>query len=91
MTGWRRVAEELRRGEDSGDERDNRDKTPIPSLARDPLVTVKQWRSNLAGLHLDRPTWGRDRLLWRELFGDANWLVDHFGQQAVREGYTNLR
>ena len=90
MTGWRRVAEELRQGEDSRDNRDNRDKTPIPSLGGDPISTAKQWRSNLAALDANRAEWGLDRLRWRELFGDARWLLDHFGQQAARESYSTL-
>ena len=90
MTGWRRVAEELRQGEDSRDNRDNRDKTPPPSLALDPFATAKQWRNDFAGMDANRPMWGLDRLRWRELFGDAGWLLDHFGQQAAREGYSTL-
>ena len=62
MTGWRRVAEELRQGEDSRDNRDNRDKTPIPSLGGDPISTAKQWRSNLAALDANRAEWGLERL-----------------------------
>ena len=90
MTGWRRVAEELRQGEDNRDNRDNRDKTPPPSLVVDPIVTAKQWRNNLAGLDANRAEWGLDRLRWNELLGDASWLLDHFGQQAAREGYSTL-
>ena len=90
MTGWRRVAEELRQGEDSRDNRDNRDKTPAPSLGGDPFATVKQWRNDLVGLDLRGPNWGLDRLRWRELSGDAAWLLEHFGQQAAREGYSTL-
>ena len=93
MTGWRRVAEELRQGADSRDKRDIRDirdKTPAPSLARDPFVTVKQWRNNLAGLDLAGPKLGLDRLRWREMVDDARWLLEHFGQQAAREGYSTL-
>ena len=90
MTGWRRVAEELRQSEEVRDNRDNRDKTPKPSLARDPFATAKQWRSNLAGLDANRVEWGLDRLRWREVLRDAGWLLDHFGQQAAREGYSTL-
>lgn len=90
MTGWRRVAEELRQGEDSRDNRDNRDKTPTPSLACDPVATVKQWRADLAGLDFDCAMWGLDRLRWREIVGDASWLLDQFGQQAARHGYSTL-
>ena len=90
MTGWRRVAEELRQGEHSRDNRDDRDKTPPSSLVADPIATVKQWRSNLAALDANRAEWGLDRLRWRELLGDAEWLLDHFGQQAAREGYSTL-
>ena len=93
MTGWRRVAEELRQGDesrDNRDNRDNRDKTPAPPVAHDPFAVVKQWRVDLAGLDGGRPTWGLDRLRWRELSGDAAWLLEHFGQQAAREGYSTL-
>ena len=90
MTGWRRVAEELRQGEDSRDNRDNRDKTPPPSPVLDPIATAKEWQNNLASLDASRAAWGLVLLRWNELLGDARWLADHFGQQSAREGYSTL-
>ena len=90
MTGWRRVAEELRQGEDSRDNRDIRDKSPPPSPVIDPIATAKHWRNILAALDANRAAWGLDRLRWREVLGDARWLFDHFGQQSARDGWSAL-
>ena len=49
---------------------------------------MKLCRAGLASLELGTPLHGIPPARWRQLLGDAHWLLDHFGQQAFRDGWT---
>ena len=51
---------------------------------------VATWRAQLARLAWDAPLHGLSVQRWRGLLGDAHWLLDHFGNQAARDGWSVL-
>ena len=51
---------------------------------------VAAWNAHLARLDPHVPVHGHDKLRWRQLLGDARWLLHHFGQHAARDGWRTL-
>ncbi|KRA81626.1 hypothetical protein ASD76_13975 [Altererythrobacter sp. Root672] len=49
---------------------------------------MKLARNHLASLDPARPMHGLSPLRWKQLFYDATWLLDGFGQAAFRDGWT---
>ena len=49
---------------------------------------VAIWRGALAGVNLGNPLHGLAVARWRQLLGDAQWVLDHFAQQAAVDGWT---
>ena len=41
-------------------------------------------------MSLDCAPRGLTRLRWGQLIGDADWLLDNFGEQAARDGWSAL-
>lgn len=97
MSGWRDVARSVREQE-GWDNRDDRDKMPgsepigaiVPNVPANPARTFREWSAALARLDLKSPLHGLTRSRWGHLVDDADWLLEHFGQQAAREGWSAL-
>lgn len=60
------------------------------TLRRSPDASVREWRAKLAGLDWATPLHGLAVGRWRGVLGDAHWLLDHFGNQAARDGWSTL-
>lgn len=52
--------------------------------------TLKDWRSSLHRVSLDRAHHGLARARWGQLIDDADWLLEHFGQQVAGDGWSAL-
>jgi hypothetical protein len=61
--------------------------TPVSETLA-PSSVVRTWRAALDGLDRETPLHGLDAQRWRELLRDARWLLDHFVQQAARDGWS---
>ena len=55
-----------------------------------PNAVVKEWRGHLARLGVGVPGQGLDRGRWGQLVTDADWLLDNFGEQAARDGWSAI-
>jgi hypothetical protein len=94
MSGWRALADKALGKGESENTRDNRNESPpsVPSVPSvpplDPVRALKAWRSGLESLSWDKPLHGLEVGRWRGLLGDAHWLLDHFGGQAARDGWS---
>lgn len=55
-----------------------------------PHEAFPAWRAHLLRLSGDVPLHGFERLRWWQVLDDARWLLDHFGQQAARDGWSAL-
>jgi hypothetical protein len=88
MTGWRKVAKELRQGSEGQHNRHDSSSSEPRAGPVDPLATVREWGAALDGLDRETPLHGLDGQRWRELLRDACWVLDHFGQQAARDGWS---
>lgn len=64
----------------------------VPSVGAftKPHEAFPAWRAHLLRLSEDVPLHGLERLRWWQVIDDARWLVDHFGQQAARDGWSVL-
>ena len=58
--------------------------------ALDPARLFKSWQAGVGALSADHPLHGLETQRWRQLLGDARWLLEHFGQQAARDGWSAL-
>jgi hypothetical protein len=89
MTGWRKLADELRQSEESGDNRDDRANSSATAPIRsDPLSAFRSWRAALAAVDFDHPLPGLDATRSRQLLRDARWLLNHFAQRAAVDGWS---
>lgn len=50
--------------------------------------TFDLWRGGLARLAVTEPLHRLDARRWGQLLDDADWLLDGFGQQAARDGWS---
>lgn len=57
----------------------------IPELRSDALSV---WRDALNALDPINPLHGFDKMRWRQLVEDARWVLDKFGKQAARDGWS---
>ena len=93
--GWREYAKQV---QSPGDNRDNRDNSsaeganvpnvPNGSPPLDPFRAVKLCRAGLASLDPVKPLHRLTELRWRQLLGDAAWLLANFGTAAFCDGWT---
>ena len=99
---WRDYAKAVQdTGHNRHDRHDRHDRGPdrpivpivpiVPARpALDPVRAGSMWRASLSAVAVDAPLHGLDAARWRQLLGDAGWLLDHFGQQAARDGWSAL-
>lgn len=97
MMGWREYAKQV---QGAGDIRDKRDNSPdpapnvptVPSVPHSPPVdpprAIRKCRAALESLDWDCAPAGLTKSRWRELLRDADWLLEKFGPQALRDGWT---
>ena len=92
--GWRDYAKQVQQAGDNRDIRDDSSEAvPIGPIVPnvpplDPARAARLCQEGLAGLDWERPLHGLPAARWRQLLGDAHWLLDHFGGQAFRDGWT---
>ena len=55
-----------------------------------PRAMVVGWRGSLARLGVGQPEHGLDPGRWGQLLADAHWLLDKFGEQSARDGWSAL-
>ena len=55
-----------------------------------PHEAFPAWRAHLLRLSEDAPLHGLERLRWLQILDDARWLLDNFGEQAARDGWSAL-
>jgi hypothetical protein len=95
MGKWRTLADTLGHGEDAGDNRDNRDNNPkirpngpnVPIVPANPDRVLREWKAAFGQLDPCQPPEGWDMRRWQQLYDDAEWLLDKFGDQAARDGW----
>src|SRR5687768_11072486 len=91
---WRQYAERVRRENDTGDNRDDRDKSPPigpndpigPPL--DPVRAMKLWRTSLASVDPRQPPAGFEPKRWAQICDDAGFILHGFAEQAARDGWS---
>lgn len=97
MSGWRALADKALGKSETENTRDDRNTSPdfgpfVPSVPSvpplDPVRALKSWRSGLVSVSWDNPPAGVEVGRWRGILGDAHWLLDHFGMQAARDGWS---
>ena len=94
MSNWRALADEALGADDPRNSRNDRNESPpsVPSVPTvplfDPARALRAWRTTLGSLDWEKPLHGLDRQRWGQLLGDAHWQLDHFGQQAARDGWS---
>ncbi len=49
----------------------------------------REWRAHLARLDPCRPPEGWPMTRWQQLYDDAIWLMNGFGEKAARDGYSS--
>jgi hypothetical protein len=92
---WRQYADRVRGENHLGDNRDDRDKSPpidpnVPNGSPlDPVRALKLWRTELERLDWQQPLHGLGELRWRRLMEDSRWVLDRFGEQAARDGWSD--
>jgi hypothetical protein len=97
MSNWRALADEALGRSDPKNTRDNRNDSP-PDVANDasvptvppldPVRALKLWRTELERLDWQQPLHGLGELRWRRLIEDSLWVLDRFGEQAARDGWS---
>lgn len=97
MSNWRALADKALGKTESENTRDNSNASPpsgpfvptVPSVPPlDPVRALKAWRSSLSAIDIDTPRHDLTRLRWGQLIENANWLMEHFGTQAARDGWS---
>ena len=63
---------------------------PKGGFSGNPRQTFDSWRSSLEPLDWDVPLHGLSSTRWERLLTDAEWLLSNFGQQAARDGWSDL-
>ena len=95
--GWREYAKEVQgAGHNRHDRHDSSSQAPnvpiVPNVPGapplDPFRAVKLCRAGLVGLDPLKPLHGLTELRWRQLLGDAAWLLQNFGTAAFCDGWT---
>ncbi|MFC4293555.1 hypothetical protein ACFO0A_00625 [Novosphingobium tardum] len=49
---------------------------------------MRNWRVALDALSFRAPLHGLELPRWRQVLGDAHWLLDHYADRAARDGWT---
>lgn len=75
---------------DSSSGNPNGTKDTKGTLRRSPDASVREWRVNLDALDWATPLHALEMPRWRGLLDDAHWLLDHFGNQAARDGWSTF-
>ncbi|AKM06121.1 hypothetical protein AM2010_26 [Pelagerythrobacter marensis] len=96
MSGWREMAEEALRVQDTRDIRDknpprgshNGNNVPIVPNVSPPLSTLKLWRASLLTLHPCQLRENFDPSRWRVLVDASQWWLEGFGQAAAASGWS---
>lgn len=96
MSSWRKLAQDLQRGEEGQDKRDDRDEISpapanvpnVPNVPRGIPVDRSSWAVALGALRASDPPLGIDPARWPLLLADAIWLCREHGKAAAALGWT---
>lgn len=97
MSGWRQYAENIRQNGDAGTMGTKGTKAPVepsfvpivPNVPPNPARQLREWKASMERLDPCRPPDGWEMRRWQQLYDDAVWLLDKFGEQAARDGWSS--
>ena len=95
MSNWRAKADDALRDRDNRANSSNRSgagaergaNAPIVPNVPTPQARLKEWRKALAALHPCEPQ-GMPMGRWQTLYDCAVWLLENFGEQTARDGWS---
>jgi hypothetical protein len=94
MSNWRALADEALNNNDGGNTSNARNAScpsvpNVPSVPPlDPRRALKLWWGGLRRIHPRQPPDGFSLKRWESLWYDAEYILENFGEQAARDGWS---
>jgi hypothetical protein len=96
MSTWRQLADRVRRESEAGHDRHDWHDSPstgpnvpnVPNVPMDAGRALKGWWSGLRRIHPRQPPKGFPPKRWESLWYDAEYILENFGEQAARDGWS---
>ena len=61
----------------------------VPNVPANPERQLREWKAAMARLDPCRPPGEWEMRRWQQMYDDAEWLLDKFGEQAVRDWWSS--